>query len=336
MKKRKSNIETGRPLIRKILLTGISGLALVSVKAQVIDVSMQSQDRARRDTTLVSLVHDCDDIELTERDLIQETYQIPAYSLYDKYWDTENICSRHLSIPFEGSPLRIILVQSNNNPFFFPCIGATAVNNVYGEYKNEFHPGVDIVVKSGSPVKCCFDGVVRMAKLYGDYGRVVVVRHYNGLETVYAQLGKIMVKPGQFLQAGDIVGASGKDLKNGVEQLHFETRFMNECFNPSLFIDFDFMELKDNTLVLNESDMALGNEAEEKAEIKTDKQGNGNQEANQRQQQTDGQAEYHIVKAGDTMYRISIQHHVPLAKLLQMNNMKEADVIDIGQKIRVK
>lgn len=343
MKEEQRNINASHALMKKILLTGFYGLAVVSLEAQVVDISMQSQRMAQEDTAEVSILKDLEDIELNESELIQETYQIPGYSLYDKYWDTENLCSRHLSIPFEGNPLRIILVQSNNNPFFFPCIGATAVNNVYGEYKNEFHPGVDIVVKGGSPVKCCFDGVVRMAKIYGDYGRVVVVRHYNGLETVYANLSKIMVKSGQILQAGDIIGASGKSSKTGAEQLHFETRFMNECFNPSLFIDFDYMELKENTLVLKEEDLQIQEKAKEEAGLKSKQEILKNEsniqkkaQATERQEQNSGNAEYYTVKAGDTMYRISIQHHISLAKLLQMNNMKETDVIDIGQRIRVK
>ena len=334
--------------MKKILLTSALWLPLVLSQAQTMDVSLQSQSRALRDSTLTAIVHDNDDIKLTERELIQETYQIPAFSLYDQYWDTENICSRHLTMPFGGNPLRIILVQSNNNPFFFPCIGATSVNMAYGAGKNnEFHPGVDIAVKNGSPVKCCFDGVVRMAKIYGDYGRVVVVRHYNGLETVYANLSKIMVKPGQILQSGDIIGASGKSSKTGAEQLHFESRFMNECFNPSLFIDFDFMEMKENTLILNESDLEIP--ATNKIGIQEEKKDRGvetkaidamNQpivkEAQPKEKPNEGEAEYYTVKAGDTMYRISVQHHIPLTKLLQMNNMQETDKIDIGQKIRVK
>ena len=318
--------------MKKIVVTGALCLPLVLAQAQSVDISLHSQNRAWKDSTQVAVVHDNDDLVLSEMELIQETYQIPAYSLYDQYWDTENICSRHLTLPFSGNPLRIILVQSNNNPFFFPCAGATSVNNIYGAYKNEFHPGVDLMVKSGSPVKCCFDGVVRMAKIYGDYGRAVVVRHYNGLETVYANLEKIMVKPGQILQSGDIIGASGKSSKTGAEQLHFETRFMNECFNPSIFIDFEYMELKDNTLILNEADMEMA--GKEQYEQKNQEGEKSNERAGETQ--NSGQAEYHIVKAGETMYRISIQHHVPLAKLLQMNNMKETDVIDIGQKIRVK
>ncbi len=339
MKEKKEDIKAGRRLMKRLLMTGISGMAFVSLQAQGLDITIQSHYAAQKDTAVISLLHDMDGLEFTENDFIQETYQIPGYSLYDQYWDTENICSRHLNIPFEGNPLRIILVQSNNNPFFYPCIGNNSILMNYGENKNGFHPGVDFSVKEGSPVKCCFDGVVRMARVYGDYGRVVVVRHYNGLETVYANLSKIMVKPGQILQAGDIIGASGKAQKNGVEQLHIETRFMNECFNPAMFIDFDYMELKDNTLILNESDLAIQEERKEEVrheerEKVTPKK--NEEKAENKVQENSTQAEYHIVKAGETMYRISVQYHIPLTKLLQMNNMKETDVIDVGQKIRIK
>jgi LysM repeat protein len=336
MKEKEKDIKAGKRLVRKLLLTGISSVALVSLRAQAVDISLQSLVAAQKDTAVVSVLQDIDDIELGYKDFIQETYQIPGYSLYDQYWDTEHICSRRLAIPFGGNPLRVILVQSNNNPFFYPCIGNNTVVAAYGMTKGgHFHPGVDLAVKEGSPVKCCFDGVVRMARIYGDYGRVVVVRHYNGLETVYANLGKIMVKPGQILQAGDIIGSSGRAQKTGAEQLHFETRFMNESFNPAMFIDFDYMELINNTLILNETDLVS---QEEKKEIIKDeeKKKEVREKTEEKTQENTGQTEYHIVKAGETMYRISVQYHIPLAKLLQMNNMKETDVIDIGQRIRVK
>lgn len=336
MKEKEKDIKAGKRLVRKLLLTGISSVALVSLRAQAVDISLQSLVAAQKDTAVVSVLQDIDDIELGDKDFIQETYQIPGYSLYDQYWDTEHICSRRLAIPFGGNSLRVILVQSNNNSFFYPCIGNNTVVAAYGMTKGgHFHPGVDLAVKEGSPVKCCFDGVVRMARIYGDYGRVVVVRHYNGLETVYANLGKIMVKPGQILQAGDIIGSSGRAQKTGAEQLHFETRFMNESFNPAMFIDFDYMELINNTLILNETDLVS---QEEKKEIIKDeeKKKEVRENTEEKTQENTGQTEYHIVKAGETMYRISVQYHIPLAKLLQMNNMKETDVIDIGQRIRVK
>lgn len=313
--------------MKKIFTVSILLLSLVLVRAQGFDISEQSQYAAMRDSVNLS---ENEIVEVEDANFISETYQIPGYALYDKYWDTENICSRKLTIPFEGNPLRIILVQSNNNPFLFPCMGE--LKTVYGEMKGIFHPGVDLTLKSGAPVKTCFDGVVRMAKIYGDYGRVVVVRHYNGLETVYAHLSRIMVKPGQILRAGDVLGVSGKSGKSGEEILHFETRFMNESFNPDLFIDFDEMDLKDNTLILNEGD--LEKKVVEKQEKPKTIPMTGNK---QPVDEVDSAVQYHIVKAGETMYRISVQYKVPLNRLLQMNNMTENNAtISVGQKIRVR
>lgn len=313
--------------MKKIFTVSILLLSLVLVRAQGFDISEQSQYAAMRDSVNLS---ENEIVEVEDANFISETYQIPGYALYDKYWDTENICSRKLTIPFEGNPLRIILVQSNNNPFLFPCMGE--LKTAYGEMKGIFHPGVDLTLKSGAPVKTCFDGVVRMAKIYGDYGRVVVVRHYNGLETVYAHLSRIMVKPGQILRAGDVLGVSGKSGKSGEEILHFETRFMNESFNPDLFIDFDEMDLKDNTLILNEGD--LEKKVVEKQEKPKTIPMTGNK---QPVDEVDSAVQYHIVKAGETMYRISVQYKVPLNRLLQMNNMTENNAtISVGQKIRVR
>lgn len=313
--------------MKKIFTVSILLLSLVLVRAQGFDISEQSQYAAMRDSVNLS---ENEIVEVEDANFISETYQIPGYALYDKYWDTENLCSRPLNIPFEGNPLRIILVQSNNNPFLFPCMGE--LKTVYGEMKGIFHPGVDLTLKSGAPVKTCFDGVVRMAKIYGDYGRVVVVRHYNGLETVYAHLSRIMVKPGQILRAGDVLGVSGKSKKSGEEILHFETRFMNESFDPDLFIDFDEMDLKDNTLILNEGD--LEKKVVEKQEKPKTIPMTGNK---QPVDEVDSAVQYHIVKAGETMYRISVQYNIPLNRLLQMNNMTENNAtISVGQKIRVR
>lgn len=315
--------------MKKIITISFFILFSMAVQAQGLDISTQSQYAAMRDSAK-SVAVEMEEIDTDIADFISETYQIPGYALYDKYWDTENLCSRPLNIPFEGNPLRIILVQSNNNPFLFPCMGE--LKTVYGEMKGIFHPGVDLTLKSGAPVKTCFDGVVRMAKIYGDYGRVVVVRHYNGLETVYAHLSRIMVKPGQILRAGDVLGVSGKSGKSGEEILHFETRFMNESFNPDLFIDFDEMDLKDNTLILNEGD--LEKKVVEKQEKPKTIPMTGNK---QPVDEVDSAVQYHIVKAGETMYRISVQYKVPLNRLLQMNNMTENNAtISVGQKIRVR
>lgn len=312
--------------MKRIYIFFVLVILSLNMHGQSLDITIQSQTVAVEDTGSMESDLSASGIKFNDEDFISETYQIPCYGLYDRYWDTKHLASRFLTIPFGGNSLRIILVQSNNNGFFYPCVGNLKTS--YGQTKAGFHPGVDLAVAYGSPVKNCFDGVVRMACNYGEYGKVVVVRHYNGLETVYANLSKILVKPGQILQAGVLLGVSGRSLKTGAEILHFETRFMNECFDPALCIDFSMEELKDNTLVLSESNLAIAVRLAEKP-VEAQKH-------TQSVKKENGNRSCHIVKNGDTMYRISLNYNIPLPKLLQLNNMKETDVISIGQKIKLE
>lgn len=193
---------------------------------------------------------------------ISEVYQIPAYDLYDRYWDVAHLRSRSLEIPFSNDRIMLILVQAANNPFAFPC-SYDEVAQRYGQIgKAGFHPGVDLKVVHQTLVRNCFDGVVRMAKYYNVYGWMVVVRHYNGLETLYAHLDKLCVKPGQMLHAGDVIGQAGNSGNTKDCILHFETRFMNEFFDPNLLIDFENETLNKNTLVLTPEDFRLAKEVE--------------------------------------------------------------------------
>lgn len=313
--------------MKKLLLTLVLCFCVWIGYGQNLDISIQTQFLAQQDTSSASDTP-ISNIDTSLAYFIQETYQIPCYGLYEEYWDIEHLSSRFLQLPFWGNPLRIILIQSNNNAFFYPCLGE--LKTKYGETKNGFHPGIDFTLNFGSPVRNCFDGVVRMAKKYGDYGQVVVVRHYNGLETVYANLSSVLVQPGQIIQAGHVIGASGKSIKTGLDILHFETRFMNECFNPALFIDFESKELTDNTLILNEIDLAIVARQQAAQQVEKSKL------VKSEPTTENSKGAYHIVKAGETMYRIAMQHNISLTRLLEINNMKETDVISVGQKIKLE
>ncbi|MBQ6071919.1 MAG: peptidoglycan DD-metalloendopeptidase family protein [Bacteroidales bacterium] len=228
--------------------------------AQGLDVTEFSQMQALQDTT--ANPPEQGQFQIAPYPEISEVYQIPAYDLYDRYWDVAHLRSRSLEIPFSNDRIMLILVQAANNPFAFPC-SYDEVSQRYGQNgKQGFHPGVDLKVVHQTLVRNCFDGVVRMARYYGDYGWMVVVRHYNGLETLYAHLDKLCVKPGQMLHAGDVIGQAGNSGNTKDYILHFETRFMNEFFDPNLLIDFENETLNKNTLVLTPEDFRPATEVE--------------------------------------------------------------------------
>ena len=283
-----------------------------------------TQNMALKDTTVTPM--DSTTYIPASYPSVSEVYQIPAYNLYQQHWDVNHLRSKVLEIPFSNDRLMLLLVQDGNHSFVFPCI-YNEITAAYGPNKRgDFHPGIDLAVDYQTLVKCCFDGVVRMAKRYGDYGLVVVVRHYNGLETVYAHLDKLCVKPGQIVNAGDVIGQAGKSGNAKDCTLHFETRFMNEHFNPEMIIDFEDEDLLKNTLSLTTSDLKpIGLD-----EIK------GKPVTTSVVPIQNGDSEYHIVQKGESLYRISLQYHTTVDRILKLNNLDNPDKIAEGQKLRVK
>ena len=293
--------------------------------AQGLDVSERTQDIMLHDTTTEA----CDSTVLinTSYPLIGETYQIPAYALYDRHWDVENLRSRTLDIPFSNNRLMLLLVQADNNPFQLPCTYHDLIHEYGPNKKGDFHPGVDLSVEYQTLVKSCFDGVVRMAKPYGPYGLTVVVRHYNGLETVYAHLDKLCVRPGQIVNAGAVIGQAGKTGNVTEATLHFETRFMNEHFDPTLMIDFENEMLVKNTLSLSSEDFRS---------LAIDTTGQSPQRPEASNQTNPAQGSYHIVQKGESLYRISLKYNTTVDRILKLNNLENPDKIAEGQRLRVK
>lgn len=102
------------------------------------------------------------------------------------------------------------------------------------------HRGVDLNLRVGDSVVAAFDGKVRVVKYEAaGYGHYVVVRHDNGLETVYGHLSRTLVKPGQRVRAGQLIAKGGNTGRSTGPHLHFETRFMGLAVNPEAIIDFE-------------------------------------------------------------------------------------------------
>ena len=141
-------------------------------------------------------------------------------------------------------------------PFFSPTDGLGRTSSRYGwrESMGRMHRGVDISIPMNTPIYSAWDGVVRTTGYEKKgYGYYVVVRHYNGLETVYAHLNKVLSFRGDAVRAGDVIGLSGNSGRSTGPHLHFETRFLGGDFNPSLIIDFNKSTVKNKTFLWTKS-----------------------------------------------------------------------------------
>ena len=101
------------------------------------------------------------------------------------------------------------------------------------------HKGIDLKVQIGDTIYAAFDGKVRLTKYERKgYGYYTILRHENGLETVYGHLSKFLVKPDQYVKAGDPIALGGNTGRSTGPHLHFETRFMGYAINPDAIFDF--------------------------------------------------------------------------------------------------
>lgn len=128
-----------------------------------------------------------------------------------------------------------------------PVRGKLTSNYGYRPRFGRMHKGVDLNLNVGDTVVAAFDGRVRITKFEGKgYGYYVVVRHDNGLETVYGHLSRFLVKPNQYVKAGQPIALGGNTGRSTGPHLHFETRFMGLAINPNAIIDFEnFVTHKD-------------------------------------------------------------------------------------------
>ncbi len=230
------------------------------------------------------------------------------------------------SLPDEVN-LRLI---KDSSEFCFPM--KNIITSPYGWRArwNRPHRGVDILLRTGDPVRACFGGVVRIARMMDGYGNVVVLRHENGLETVYGHMSKILVKPRQIVKAGDIVGLGGSTGRSTGPHLHFEVRFQYEPFDPEWLLDFKTYSLRTRRLHLDKTYFGISAPKGNKTPIfKADK--SIIKEKPMRQQPKEV---YYEAKKGDTFERIAMQHSTTVDELKRLN--PDIKKIKNGTKIRVR
>lgn len=168
----------------------------------------------------------------------------PMTDMY-AYWDTLNLNPYTIDFSNITGSINLSLAPQDCG-FVLPVAGA--LTSPFGYRWGRPHEGVDLNLKMGDSVYSAFDGVVRMSRWYYGYGNCVVVRHHNGLETLYGHLSKRTVKPGDMINAGQLLGLGGSTGYSTGPHLHFETRFLGKAIDPQTIIDFKNDSLKKDTL----------------------------------------------------------------------------------------
>ena len=232
----------------------------------------------------------------------------PSHSFY-QYWDTSALFPRLFYPPLERDTIKLVLQDKD---FFcnynMPIQGI--VTSEYGMRHGRPHEGIDINLSTGDRVQAAFDGMVRVTKVSRGYGNVVVIRHHNGLETLYAHLSKILVKPGDVVNAGDVIAKGGNTGRSTGSHLHFELRFRGEALNPRHIVSFE------NNCLVSDSVKLVS----ERGEFRVIPLG----------------IPFHKVKKGDYLYRIAHKYGISVDRLCRINGIRRNDILRVGQELRLQ
>ena len=239
-----------------------------------------------------------------------ESMIFPADELYGGTWDTTWVN------PFRNRDI------IHPDSFFVDCTTFTVpiddtikVTSVFGVRGRRMHTGIDLKVQKGDTIRAAFSGKVRI-KGYErrGYGYYLVIRHPNGIETLYGHLSGFLVTDNEIVRAGQPIGLGGNTGRSTGTHLHFETRFLGQALNPSAMIDFDH-----GGVPRNDQYALYRASAGKNTNIYTS--------SNER-------IVYHRVKSGETLGKIALQYKTSVAELCRLNGLTQTSVLRIGQTIR--
>lgn len=228
--------------------------------------------------------------------------QLDTNRLFTANW-TSNQIFAYLGETQNNDRFEIELIDSSQY-FMFPFCG-----KLYRGF-GRGHDGLDIGLKKGDTIRTAFDGKVRYATYNrGGYGNLVIVRHYNGLETYYAHLSKLVVVPNQLIKAGAVVGLGGSTGHSFAPHLHFEVRYRDKPLDPLRFIDFDQKQIIEGCrLIVNN---------------------------NKREPRPLSKNTFHSVKKGDSLRKIAKIYGVTVKFICGLNNISPKTKLKRGTKLRV-
>lgn len=278
---------------------------LVAVAAMV-SLSSFSQDLIARQAPIDKKLKSVDSLAL-QKQIRAEQSEYPALSLYPN-WNNQYVHAYGNAIIPETYTIDL-------TGFHMPT-PSTRITSPFGPRWRRMHNGLDLKVNIGDTIVAAFDGKVRVVKYERrGYGKYVVIRHDNGLETVYGHLSKQLVENDQLVKAGEPIGLGGNTGRSTGSHLHFETRFLGIAINPIYMFDFPKQDIVADTYTFRRTQ--------------------GVKRAGSHDTQVaDGAIRYHKVKSGDTLSRIAKLRGVSVSTLCKLNRIKATTTLRIGQVLR--
>ena len=216
------------------------------------------------------------------------------------------------------------------------------ITSNFGSRWGRQHKGLDIKVYIGDTIRAAFSGKVRIVRYEaGGYGKYIVIRHNNGLETIYGHLSKQLVEENQEVRSGEVIGLGGNTGRSTGSHLHFETRLCGVALNPALMFDFRAQDVTGDYYAFNketyDNESTNATRLRGKQDSSTYASTNSSDDYATNKRTTSGltdQISYHKVKKGETLDRIAKKRGVTVEKICKLNHITKTMRLRPGQILR--
>ena len=299
---------------KKIFLMALATVAAIPTMGQDLLASQAPVDRTMKAVDSLML----------KRLIVVEEEMSPAVELYstwnNQYSFQAGVLPDSLRIDLRG--------------FCMPTNSRRITSN-FGARWGRRHQGLDIKVYTGDTIRAAFSGKVRIVRYEGrGYGKYVVIRHANGLETLYGHLSKQLVKENEEVRAGEPIGLGGNTGRSTGSHLHFETRLCGVALNPALMFDFQNQDVVGDQYFFRkrtytkESAQATRMRGVAGKAVGVDRLDDATSKSSK--QQASG-TRYHKVKKGETLSSIARKHGTTVSAICKLNHISQSKRLMPGQ-----
>jgi len=281
---------------------------VVAIAFALVSLNVSGQDLLARQAPIDKKLKAVDSVALI-RQIRKEMAAYPAFSLYPD-WNNERVHAFGKTVVIPDT-FRIDMTG-----FCMPTTN-TKITSKFGPRRRRMHNGIDVKVYIGDTIRAAFGGKVRMVKYERrGYGKYVVIRHDNGLETIYGHLSKQLVNEDQYVEAGEVIGLGGNTGRSTGSHLHFETRFLGQAINPALLFDFEKQDIVTDSYMFKK-----GNNRYRRT--------NSSVLAS-----SGGDIQYYKVRRGDSLSRISKKTGVSIDRLCKLNGITRRTTLRVNQVLK--
>lgn len=230
---------------------------------------------------------------------------------YYAIWDSRTINPYKIDGADFKDTLRMTLYDSLAGLGWSMPLDQIRLTSHFGFRKIRWHYGTDLGLTVGEPVRSAFDGIVRIVSYDArGYGRYVVIRHYNGFETLYGHMSAVNVQIGQYVKAGEQIGKGGNTGRSSGPHLHFEVRYEGNAIDAEKVFDFQNRTLHQKVFYLMPEHFNYLKEARK--------------------------VFYHTVRSGDSLGKISKKYGVSVTKICQLNGIRSNTTLKVGRRLRIR